>query len=100
MITDADRTQLRETAERLLSNAELIEKTDDPELLDLAADICHLSGWVIEGVADRARIAGLARTTPEKFATALIGLDVDELENLGLLLLEEAHKNRGGDAPR
>ena len=97
-ISEPDRAQLRETAGRLRRAATSIDeieaaspsRSEDPELLDVIADSLHVNGWLLEAVADRARIASLARSQPEAFAKALIALDADELVQLAELLRAEA----------
>jgi hypothetical protein len=95
VIADDDRTQLRETVDRLRAVADMVETTeDDAELLDLAADSLHMYGWILETIADHVRFASLARSKPEAFAKGLVALDPDELDRLGDLLHEEAADRR------
>jgi hypothetical protein len=102
MMTPEDGTQLRDTVERLLDVAITVEniaanaasRSEDAELLDVIADVLHTHGWLVEGIADRVRFARLAQSKPKLWSKALIGLDVDQLDELADLLHLEAISRR------
>jgi hypothetical protein len=102
VIGPGDREQLRETAERLVASAVIIEEVEakgitrasDAELLDSIADSLHMHAWLLEGVADRTRVARVAKRVPERFAEVLGDLDADELDQLAEFLRIAARNRR------